>query len=486
MLPFMSATVELRTTSRSHTAGLQTEAVSPCSVLDRAGVKEGQPFILGADGSYDLHLNRFLRELDSWGVSADNSIKGYSRDVMLFCRFLSESRNGKSIWECDGEDLRAYKRVRLFSGPDSVSVGTWNRSIAALDKWVAWSRYEELLTKAPFRYVDKTVMTHNGPRTMQVNTEYVADPEDEPVRFVSFEDYLLWRDVGLRGDLPEGGRDPRWRGRNGERNAMFADLIVYTGMRLSESSSLLVPEVPPLVTGRRITGDVHLSKAVTKRNKARTVFMTVRMLRSLHHFIDIERDELVARRLAEGAYASVEDTLLVRRAGRHALTLDTGRGWAYAKIGSEERRRLAKVCADGSTGAPLWLWLGEDGRPLSPATWQSAFRRANERCAKFGIDLVISPHILRHVYAVHMLGLLLRQTIRALGRREDQCLTRAELRRLLVGNPMRKLQQLLGHAHESTVYVYLDVLDEAQEIVLAAMAEWDAQAAVLDRLEVAA
>jgi integrase len=78
-----------------------------------------------------------------------------------------------------------------------------------------------------------------------------------------------------------------------------------------------------------------------------------------------------------------------------------------------------------------------------------------------------------------MLGLLLRETIRALGRREDRHLTRAELKRLLIGNPMRKLQLLLGHAQESTVYVYLDVLDEAQEIVLAAMAEWDSQAAVL-------
>lgn len=484
----MSATVELRTTRRTRTAGLRLDAwtVRPCTVLDRAGVKEGQPFILGADGSYDVHLNRFLRELDSWGVTADNSIESYSRDVMLFCRFLSESRNGKTIWECDGEDLRAYKRVRLFSGLDSVSVGTWNRSIAALDKWVAWALYEELLTKEPFRYTDKTVMTHDGPRTMRVNAEHVADPEDEPVRFVSFEDYLLWRDVGLRGELPEGGRDPRWRGRNGERNAMFADLIVYTGMRLSEASSLLVPEIPPLVTGRRITGDVRLSKAVTKRNKARTVFMTLRMLRSLHHFIDIERDELVTRRLAEGAYARGDSAVLVRRAGRHALTLGTGRGWSYAKIGPAERRRLARVCPDGSAGEPLWLWLGEDGQPLSPSTWQSAFRRANERCAKFGIDLAISPHTLRHLYAVHMLGLLLRQTIRALGRRDDQRLARAELRRLLIGNPMRKLQQLLGHTHESTVYIYLDLLDEAQEIVLAAMAEWDAQAAVLDRVEVAA
>ena len=39
-------------------------------VLSRAGVRGGQPFLLGADGTYDLALNRFLRELDGWGVRA--------------------------------------------------------------------------------------------------------------------------------------------------------------------------------------------------------------------------------------------------------------------------------------------------------------------------------------------------------------------------------------------------------------------------------
>ncbi|MFJ6686961.1 hypothetical protein [Streptomyces werraensis] len=80
-----------------------------------------------------------------------------------------------------------------------------------------------------------------------------------------------------------------------------------------------------------------------------------------------------------------------------------------------------------------------------------------------------------------MLGLLLRQTVRALGRRLGGPLAHAELRRLLIGNPMRTLQLLLGHACEATVYVYLDVLDEAQEIVLAALAEWDAQSEALER-----
>ncbi|WP_309484523.1 site-specific integrase [Streptomyces himalayensis] len=125
------------------------------AVLDRGGVREGQPFILAGDGSYDLQLNRFLHELPSRGVRAENSVLGYARDVMLFVRFLETSWHGKPIWVCDGDDLRAYKRVRLWcGGPGAVSVGTWNRSVAALDKWVAWSLDAGLLKRAPFRYVD--------------------------------------------------------------------------------------------------------------------------------------------------------------------------------------------------------------------------------------------------------------------------------------------------------------------------------------------
>jgi integrase len=207
-----------------------------------------------------------------------------------------------------------------------VSVGTWRRSVAALDKWVKWAVYEGLLEREPFRYVDKTVMTPHGLKRVRVNVLQEPDAQAEPLRFVAFEDYLLWRDVGLRGELPDGRPDPSWRGRNGERNAIFADLLVYTGMRLSEAACLLVPEVPPLA-GTRVIGDLHLSPAVTKRRKARTVYVNRRSLQNLHHYIDIERDELVRRRQAQGVYAGVEHSIGARRTGRQAVTLhDGGRG----------------------------------------------------------------------------------------------------------------------------------------------------------------
>jgi integrase len=399
---------------------------------------------------------------------------------MLFCRFLHDARGGKSIWQCDTADLRAYKRVRLHTkGPLQVSVATWRRSVAALDKWVRWSISVGLLAHEPFRYVDKTVLTPQGLKQVRVNAEQEPDAQAPPIRFVAFEDYLLWRDVGLRGELPDGRPDPCWRGRHGERNALFADVLVYTGMRLGEAASLLVTEVPPL-TGHRITGEIRLSAAVTKRGKARSVYLNQRTLRSLHHHLEIERGELVARKHAHGTDAAQPGTLRVARTGRTGVHLvGGGRFWPHAKIGMQARQRLVGAGVDGAPAGPLWLWLGEDGRLMQPSSWQSIFRRANQRCARFDLALEVHAHTLRHCFAVQMLGLLLRQTLRALGEREDRRLTNAQLKRLLIGNPMRKLQLLLGHSQEATVYAYLDVLDEAQEIVLA---DWDAQAAALGRV----
>ncbi len=475
------------TTELTRAASTSERHADAAAVFRRAGVSDGQPFVLGPDGSYDLELNRFFRELSFWGVRAENSIAAYARDVMLFCRFLHTSRGGKSIWRCDGEDLRAYKSVRLHTpGDQQVSVGTWRRSIAALDKWAAWAIYERLIEAAPFRYQDKTVLTPQGMKQVRVNVLQEPAGQGDPIRFLAFEDYLLWRDVGLRGELPDGRADPAWRGRHGERNAIFADLLIYSGMRLGEGASLLVPEIPPAsAAGGRPLGGVRLSAAVTKRNKARTVFVNRRTLVNLRRYIDVERDEVVIRCLASDAYRPGESTLWVQGAGRSGLTLAGGRvSWAYSKIGMQARRELMAVTDDGEPAGPLWLWLGGDGRPLACSTWQSAFQRANERCASFDLELSVSPHTLRHSFAVHMLGLLLRQTVRALGMQSDRRFTHAEVKRLLIGNPMRKLQLLLGHAHEATVYTYLDVLDEAQEIVAAALDEWDAQAAAFDNLSV--
>src|SRR3546814_1136157 len=63
------------------------------------------------------------------------------------------------------------------------------------------------------------------------------------VRFVTMDDYRIFREVGLRGLTPDGAERPGARDRNGLRNALFADLLVTTGLRLEEASGLLAHEL---------------------------------------------------------------------------------------------------------------------------------------------------------------------------------------------------------------------------------------------------
>ncbi|WP_211275415.1 hypothetical protein [Actinoplanes rectilineatus] len=51
----------------------------------------------------------------------------------------------------------------------------------------------------------------------------------------------------MRGYDADGRRDPRWRGRNDDRNAAYSDVLFSSGMRRSEGGSLLTIEVPELI-----------------------------------------------------------------------------------------------------------------------------------------------------------------------------------------------------------------------------------------------
>jgi Phage integrase family len=210
-----------------------------------------------------------------------------------------------------------------------------------------------------------------------------------------------------------------------------------------------------------------------------------RVLRDLHHYLAIERDELVQRKLSGGVYTSAAGCTSVAFSGSTSVTLTGGERKAHQTLSAADRIRLRQM-RDGKTGEPLWLWLGENGLPLERATWQAVFRRANERCARLGIDLEVHPHMLRHTFAVHILGLLLRQTVKAMRTEHEEhgtTLMSQQVKRMMLGDPLRKFQLLLGHRNRDTVFIYLDVLDEAQEIVLAALREWDEQAEALSRID---
>ena len=66
------------------------------------------------------------------------------------------------------------------------------------------------------------------------NDAYERVARRSDVRFVTMDDYRIFGEVGLRGLTPDGTERPGARDRNGLRNALFADLLVTTGLRLEE------------------------------------------------------------------------------------------------------------------------------------------------------------------------------------------------------------------------------------------------------------
>lgn len=440
------------------------------------GLVDGMPFILGDDGSYDHHLNRFFRACPTLGVRSMNSLRAYARDILVWMRFLEERRDGKSLWTVGRDDIAAFHEARRLSDPPfRISAASWNRVVASLDKLYRWALDEKIITSVPFAYRQSWAYPSNhaqNPSATNCAREKGARKGD--TRFLDLEGFKAFRDIGLRGRLPDGREDPTWRGRNGERNALFAELLITTGLRLQEASSLMVMELPDMVVISETPAKsvaFRLAAATAKGGRGRDIRLPVRLIRQLQAFAGIERNVALGRKPRSGLGQSQDRKIPVAEYEHRALRLaQSGRSKRVSvdQLSAADRHRLV----DAATGAPFSLWLTQDGRPMSMAAWEVVFLRASARCRAMGLaEMHVTPHMLRHSFAVHMLNLLLREQIGWVTGEASRPFGPAWRR--VIGDPLLKLQRLMGHARIESTYIYLDHLDEAQEIVDAAVGAFD-------------
>ncbi|MCX4900762.1 tyrosine-type recombinase/integrase [Streptomyces sp. NBC_01369] len=451
-----------------HEAGSRTDLVT---VLDREPVRERMPFILDADGSYDVRLNRFFRALPTLGCRSAKSWEGYARDLAVWGRFLREVR-GQSVWDADRADFDAFYAARRLSQPPfRVTAKTWNRSAAALDKFYRWAMDERLVGSAPFGYREVAVAGRASGRLVAEAKEKGAGGTS--VKFLSLERYRVLRDVGMRGLRPDGSEDPACRVRCGARNAAFADVLVTTGMRLEEGGSLLLPELArlrPLPEER--SARLDLAMLTTKGDKGRSVWVPARVLRRVKEYAEVERAVSLDRAAGRGGWPGrewIEVCEVGPLGGRVRAATNRWISVRWADQSPEERMRLVEVDCAGTRLEPLALWLSERGTPVALNSWEYAFTRACQRTAAAGLPVEASPHTCRHTFAVHMLTQLVRGQVAAM--RSGQADLRMGAYQRVMGDPLRILQRLLGHAHISSTYVYLDSLAEAQELIDEAVAE---------------
>ena len=435
------------------------------------------PSIQRDGATYDANLDRFLADLPLNGVRSQHSLRSYAYDLLVWVRFLDEAR-GKTVWQAVRDDVDAYHRARRHDdAANRISAASWNRAVAALDKLYRWAVEDGIISQSPFLYRDVWRRMPSGRgRTITVtrNQAYERAAKRSDVKFITIEDYRRFRDIGLQGLAVDGGERSGARDRNGSRNALFADLLITTGLRLEEASSLLAVEIEEAIRASA-DGDkqvaFRLPAALTKGDKGRTIRIPASLLARLRSYRDVERANAVgkfktrggAKRMTAGIMTGIDAGTIeipAKDGKRAPLRLET--------VTPDERRRLVLCDADGEAVEPAAFWLSEIGLPVAPNSWEAVFARASRRCQAAGLAFDVSPHQLRHSFAVHMLALLIRQRFGQVAKDED--LSGTAYRRLL-GDPLQQVQRMLGHSSLATTYIYLDHLAGCQDTVDAAVEE---------------
>ncbi len=210
------------------------------------GLDRHIPIILRDGIPYDADLDRFFLDLPLNGVRSPHSLRAYGYDIAVWVRFL-HAACGKMVWAATRVDVDAFHRARRREDAGArISAASWNRSIAALDKLYRWAELEGLVGSSPFTHRQAWRRGY-GNRRAQVaarNDSYERAAKRSDVRFVSLEDYRVFRDVGLRGLDVDGAERPGARDRNGVRNALFAELLSRPACASPRRRSCLRPNSP--------------------------------------------------------------------------------------------------------------------------------------------------------------------------------------------------------------------------------------------------
>ncbi|KQX19150.1 MULTISPECIES: tyrosine-type recombinase/integrase [unclassified Sphingomonas] len=432
-----------------------------CERREAEGLDAHIPLILRDGVLYDPDLDRFFLDLPLDGVRSRHSLRAYAYDVAVWLRFLDAS--DKTIWAATRDDVTAYHRARRRGEADHrITAASWNRSVACLDRLYRWGEQCGLIADAPFSRRAVWRPTQGGRRGVIAarNDAYERAARRSDVQFVMLDQYRVFRDVGLQGLRPDGTARPGARDRNGLRNALFADLLVTTGLRLEEASGLAAAELAAIGQSDDQSRQVWLPlpPPLTKGDRGRSVLIPRRLLQQIIAYMAVERASAVAKFVARGGIDRVARPIPVPRSGL---------GRMLEICTPEERGRLILCGEDGTPQEPVALWLTEVGQSMRPNSWEAIFARACQRCATSGFPLWISPHQLRHSFAVHMLALLIQQRLR------EAALPAGPIEgyRLILGDPLQQVQRLLGHASLATTYIYLDHIATRADTVDAAVEE---------------
>jgi integrase len=239
-----------------------------------------------------------------------------------------------------------------------------------------------------------------------------AVSSDGNIRFLSPEDLKFFVIVGIRGLLPDGREDATFERKTAFRNYVMTRLLVATGLRIEEASALLTWELPRIAPERlaaQKTVKLRVPRAIAKRGREREVVVSAGDYLLIQEYIDVERRNILDRIEAHGSeYPPVRNPIRVKRSNKQYRLLDREGSPSRAIDTAPPQSRIRFVESSDGGPAPVWTWLDhETGAPLGTRAWNDVFLAASARCRKFGRDLHVTPHMLRHSFAVSYLSHLI-------------------------------------------------------------------------------
>lgn len=451
----------------------------------------GTPFLLSPNFDYDAELNDFFRATAMVTMAATTQI-GYARDLANFLTFVNHVDPDRRWRDVTDEDHLSYLHWRRHD-PDGprVSGNTWNREVAAVNRFYRWAHSAGHVRVNPIPQTwRRPAPAHTGYAVSRRSDElrpatYSHDGGRDRIQWLPLAEYRRWREVGVRGFDDSGMPRENFRGRWSGRNATYCDLMVRTGLRISEQSALTVLELPHLDTGRVGYQRFWLAGTIAKGRSARWVYVPASLVRDLAAYNSFDRDDVIRTAREHRRYERIRQPLVVEDPERAIATHYTGtatkRTVKVSELNWSERRRLLVARPDGLE--PAAFWLGEHGMPLSVAAWKKMFADANTRCQRAGVALAAHAHMLRHTFAVITLEQLQRGHIAALGElNPDQ---RGHYTQIF-GDPLDWVRRRLGHRSVVTTQIYLHALAELEMDTRMALvpSDWEVAEPRLDSADV--
>ena len=405
------------------------------------GRRHDQPFLIGPDGRPDSRVNAFFASARMLARSPLTWSK-YAQSIAMWLNFLAAS--GQRWDAASEEDGESFKEWRLSDArnPGLVDGSTFAANLAALRVFYRWAaaRYG---VADPVAAVDDFDLRPHGVR-------------DRRVKWLDPGGYRRWRDVGLRGLGLDERADARWRGRNDQRDAAFADGLYGSGLRLSEWASVLVAELPDDDPTRGYS-TCQLADACAKGGYGHKFWLPRSALLAVLDYLEGARAHSVRKAQQAGRYERIAHVrvLVDMRGDRVAIREPDGR-MTHPTLNAIDRRARRRLFRRTESGLePLALWVNEDGLPRTAHAWQHTFTQANERIAALGLaGFSATPHMLRDSCALRWF---------AVGRlayeRRFAHLTEEETRdfRVQFGDTWDLVGTILGHrSPETTKRHYLE------------------------------